>query len=130
MEKMVQGYKQRAPRFGIEPEMLKKSGVDLSTSVCTLLFKDGTDLVLGIQSIVNISTSGIKLTLTNPEQHALSGAGIELMVNAPGTGKMYTLKGDVCWSEHLTGSNSWIGVELKPRPDVLMLFTALTGETP
>ena len=130
MEDVKQQYLQRAPRIGIEPEMLMQSGIDIAASPCVFRFKDGSTKQLEILSIVNISTSGIKLTMVNREGLALSDTQLHLVMKAPAVGKEYVLRGQVCWSENLTGGNSWIGIELKARPDVLHLFTALTGQKP
>lgn len=130
MEIIQQQFKQRSPRFGIEQERLEGSGILLNDSPCILSDADGDSFTLEIQSIVNISVGGIKLTVINPEKLVLDAMDLKVVFNAPSKGDVYKLKGRITWSEHLTGGNSWIGVELNPRPDVLRLFTELTGQQP
>ena len=130
MEYVQRQFKERAPRFGIQKERLESSGIILGSSPCRFIPEEGDALQLETQSIVNISVGGIKLTVANPDKTVLDGMELQVEFQAPSAEKVYKLKGKVSWSEHLTGGNTWIGVELRPRPDVLNLFTELTGEEP
>jgi len=102
----------------------------LDSSPSVFSTEEGEAFQLKTLSIVNISVGGIKLTVVNPDELELSGLGVKLDFAAPSRQRVYKLKGRVTWSEHLTNGNSWIGVELLPRPDVLELFTDLTGRQP
>lgn len=127
MEQVQQQFKQRAPRYGIEAGAIRAAGLDLAASSCRFVCPDGSSIELGVCTFVNMSIGGIKLTVVNPERYDLQQAEMHYRLSAPGAGREYVLKGSVCWSEQLTGDNYWIGVELKPRPDVLHLLKALTG---
>lgn len=127
MEQAKQQFVQRAPRYGIEGEAIRAAGLDLAASTCRFTRGDGSSVELGVFTLVNMSSGGIKLTVVNPDRHELQQAEMHYRIAAPGAGKEYVLRGTVCWSEELTAGNFWIGVELKPRPDVLHLLKALTG---
>ena len=109
---------QRAPRIGVDPARIAFHGIDFSASEAHLV-SAGVEISMKLDSIINISVSGIKVVAGDMAQPPKSGDSVVMSIK--GRERAWNVKGRVAWVDPLVGGQWWLGIEFVFSADALNL---------
>ena len=119
-------FEQRAPRIGIDPDILKKLAVNLNNFKCEIISSDEKIHTTKIIALINISIGGLKIAVADYDVFPEVKESIEMTFIL--SEKRYLLRGRIAWCEKITGGNIWLGIDLKHNQISIETYRLLNGE--